>query len=74
MAQIEFEWRSVGYTVMVLPDPQKPESLLGVSATRGFRRTVLEGAIDLFGQSVGMKGESEIQPDINALYRAYLVQ
>jgi hypothetical protein len=59
---------------MVLPDPQETDSLLRDSATMGFRRTVLSGAIDLVGQSVGMRVESELQPDVNVLYRAYLVQ
>ena len=33
---------------------------------------MLPEAIDIVEQSVGMKVESELQPDINVLYSAYL--
>ena len=74
MAQIKFQWQCVGNTVMVLPDPQKADGSLRDSATRGIRSTVMRGAIDLAGQSVGMRGEAELQLNINVLYRVYLVQ
>jgi hypothetical protein len=71
VAQIKVQWRPVRSTVMVLPGPQETDNLLRDSATRGFQ---LPGAIASIGQSVGMKVQSELQPDINILYRAYLLQ
>jgi len=74
MAHIKVYWLSVGNTVLVRPTPQETDIVLRDSAIRGFRRTLLPGAVDLVGQSVGLIGESELQLNINVLYRAYLVQ